>query len=159
MVIPAEIPPDVAARIPERSIDYSNVEPGRNARRDATLVADALVVGSGAGGAVAACLLAEAGFDVLLIEEGGLHKTESFSTNVLEMMRALYRDFGASMILGKPGIIFAEGRCAGGSTVINGGACVGGLQSASSSAGSATSCFLTLARARWSPCSRRSSAR
>ena len=123
MAIPAEIPPEVAARIPERSIDYPNVEPGRDARRDATLVADALVVGSGAGGAVAACLLAEAGLDVLMIEEGGLHKTESFSTSVLEMMRALYRDVGASMILGKPGIVFVEGRCAGGSTVINGGMC------------------------------------
>lgn len=123
MAIAAEIPPEVAARIPERSIDYPNVEPGRDARFDATLVADALVVGSGAGGAVAACILAEAGLDVLIIEEGGLHKTESFSTDVLEMMRALYRDLGASMILGRPGIIFVEGRCAGGSTVVNGGMC------------------------------------
>jgi choline dehydrogenase-like flavoprotein len=123
MAIPADVTAEVAARIPERSIAYPNVESGSDARRDTTLVADAIVVGSGAGGAVAACLLAEAGLDVLVLEEGGLHKTESFSTDVLAMMRALYRDFGASMILGKPGIIFVEGRCVGGSTVINGGMC------------------------------------
>ena len=123
MAIPAEITAEVSARIPERSIAYPNVESGSDARRDMTLVADAIVVGSGAGGAVAACLLAEAGLDVLVLEEGGLHKTESFSTDVLAMMRALYRDFGSSMILGKPAIIFVEGRCVGGSTVINGGMC------------------------------------
>src|SRR5207237_10540853 len=110
-----------ATRTTSRCHATPNVETGSHPRRDMTLVADANVVGSGAGGAVAACLLAEAGLDVLVLEEGGLHKTESFSTDVLAMMRALYRDFGASMILGKPGIIFVEGRCVGGSTVINGG--------------------------------------
>jgi choline dehydrogenase-like flavoprotein len=123
MATPAEIAPGLGDRIPERLIAYPNTESGREARRDATLDADAVVVGSGAGGAVATCLLAEAGLDVLMLEEGGLHLTETFSTNVLEMMRALYRDFGASMILGTPGILFAEGRCVGGSTVINGGMC------------------------------------
>ncbi|MET0153834.1 MAG: GMC family oxidoreductase [Candidatus Binatia bacterium] len=123
MAIPAEITAELGDRIPERRIAYPNTESGREARCDATLAADAVVVGSGAGGAVAACLLAEAGLDVLILEEGSLHRTESFSTSVLEMMRALYRDFGASMILGTPGILFAEGRCVGGSTVINGGMC------------------------------------
>ena len=118
-----EVPAEISARIPERRIAYPNVERGRDARRDTTLVADVIVVGSGAGGAVAACLLAEAGLDVLMLEEGALHKTEDFSTDVLRSMRHLYRDFGSSMILGTPGIIFVEGRCVGGSTVINGGMC------------------------------------
>ena len=118
-----EVPAEISARIPERRIAYPNVEHGRDARRDTTLVADVIVVGSGAGGAVAACLLAEAGLDVLMLEEGALHKTEDFSTDVLRSMRHLYRDFGSSMILGTPGIIFVEGRCVGGSTVINGGMC------------------------------------
>jgi choline dehydrogenase-like flavoprotein len=123
MAILAKISSELAARIPERQIDYSKVESGGEARRDVTLTADAVVVGSGAGGAVAACLLAEGGLDVVMLEEGALRRTESFSTSVLEMMRALYRDFGSSMILGTPGIVFAEGRCVGGSTVINGGMC------------------------------------
>ncbi|MBI2964368.1 MAG: GMC family oxidoreductase [Deltaproteobacteria bacterium] len=121
MAIPAELPAEVSARIPERGLAYPNCESGRGARRGAALAADVLVVGSGAGGAVAACLLAEAGLDVLMLEEGSLHRTESFSTDVLAMMRALYRDLGGSMILGRPPIVFAEGRCVGGSTVINGG--------------------------------------
>jgi choline dehydrogenase-like flavoprotein len=114
-------PTEPAMRIPEHELAYPNVDAGREARRERTLVADAIVVGSGAGGAVAAALLAEAGLDVLVLEEGALHRTESFSADVLGSVRALYRDAGTSMILGRPGIIFAEGRCVGGSTVINGG--------------------------------------
>ncbi|MGH7822403.1 MAG: GMC family oxidoreductase N-terminal domain-containing protein, partial [Candidatus Binatia bacterium] len=117
------IPAEVLERIPERAIAYPNTESGRNARREATLVADVIVVGSGAGGAVAATLLAENGLDVLMIEEGSLERTESFSTDVLRSIRSLYRDAGTTMILGRPGIIFAEGRCVGGSTVINGAMC------------------------------------
>lgn len=117
------IPADLRERIPEYAIDYPNVESGHDARREAMLVADAIVVGTGAGGAVGAALLAEAGLDVLMIEEGSLEKTDSFSTSIPEMIRRLYRDGGTTMILGRPGIIFAEGRCVGGSTVINGGMC------------------------------------
>lgn len=114
---------ELAQRIPERRIVYPNTSSGFDARREATFVADAVVVGTGAGGAVAATILAEAGLDVLMIEEGSLHRTESFTTDVPAMIRALYRDAGTSMILGKPRILFAEGRCVGGSTVINGGMC------------------------------------
>ena len=89
--------------------------------RATTFAADAVVVGTGAGGATAAARLREAGLEVLLLEEGSLHRTESFTTDPSTMARRLYRDAGTSMILGTPGIIFAEGRCVGGSTVINGG--------------------------------------
>ena len=40
---------------------------------------DVVIVGSGAGGATMAVELAEAGVDVVVIEEGGYHPTESFS--------------------------------------------------------------------------------
>ena len=36
------------------------------------------------------------------------------------MIKKLYRNAGAAPILGRPNIIFSEGRCVGGSTVING---------------------------------------
>src|SRR5215813_10184567 len=106
---------------PEHGLTYPNVTRGAAAGRDMTLAADAVVVGSGAGGAVAAARLRDAGLDVLMLEEGGLHAVETFATDPAAMIQRLYRDAGTSMIFGTPPIIFAEGRCVGGSTVINGG--------------------------------------
>lgn len=82
---------------------------------------DAVIVGSGAGGAVMAAELAEGGLSVIVLEEGGHHPTEEFSSDASEMIPKLYRDGGASLALGSPSIRFSEGRCVGGSTVINGG--------------------------------------
>jgi len=106
---------------PEHRLRYPNVMVGSEFRGDAVLVTDAVVVGTGAGGAVAAARLRDAGHDVLMVEEGALERVETFSTDPPEMIRRLYRDAGTSMIFGRPPIIFAEGRCVGGSTVINGG--------------------------------------
>jgi choline dehydrogenase-like flavoprotein len=82
---------------------------------------DAVIVGSGAGGATMAAELAEAGLDVVVIEEGGYHPTESFRPESVRALRTLYRDGGGGMTLGRPSVLFAEGRCVGGSTVVNGG--------------------------------------
>jgi len=106
---------------PEHRIEYPNVTVGAALDGDRELAADAIVVGSGAGGATAAARLRDAGLDVLVLEEGGLHRTETFTTDPATMIQRLYRDAGTTMIFGKPGIIFAEGKCVGGSTVINGG--------------------------------------
>jgi choline dehydrogenase-like flavoprotein len=114
---------EAAVMPPEHAIVYPNVTDGAVLRRDQVFVADAIVVGTGAGGATAAARLGDAGLDVLMLEEGALHRTESFTTDPPAMIQQLYRDAGASMILGRPPIIFAEGKCVGGSTVINGGMC------------------------------------
>ncbi len=89
--------------------------------RDVTIDCDAVVVGSGAGGAVVAAELAEAGLDVVVLEEGGYHPTEEFTGVASDMVPKLYRDHGASMAVGSPVIVYGEGRCVGGSTVVNGG--------------------------------------
>lgn len=83
--------------------------------------ADIVVVGTGAGGAVVGTELAEAGFDVVFVEEGSWHPTSSFNPYISESVPRLYREAGATVILGSPPIPFMEGRCVGGSTVINGG--------------------------------------
>ena len=80
-----------------------------------------VVVGSGAGGATAAAELAEAGVDVIMLEEGGYHPTESFTAGTGRALRTLYRDGGGGMAIGRPSVLYAEGRCVGGSTVVNGG--------------------------------------
>lgn len=89
--------------------------------RAGVLRCDAVVIGSGAGGATAAAELAEAGLDVIVIEEGAYRGAADFSASPSEMIRALYRDAGATAALGSPPILYQEGRTVGGSTVINGG--------------------------------------
>jgi choline dehydrogenase-like flavoprotein len=88
---------------------------------DTVLDADVVIVGSGAGGAPMAAELAEAGFDVIVLEEGGYYSTRDFTADTSKMVQQLYRDGGASMAMGSPPIMFQEGRAVGGSTVINGG--------------------------------------
>jgi len=78
-----------------------------------------LVIGSGAGGAITAATLAEAGRDVLMVEEGARVDTGALATHGSEAMRCLYRHGGLSPILGRRFIAFAEGCCVGGSTEIN----------------------------------------
>lgn len=80
-----------------------------------------LVIGSGAGGSVAAMELAEAGKDVIVIEEGLHYKTADFSNNISEMTQKTWRKSGVTPFWGNPLVGFAEGKCVGGGTVINGG--------------------------------------
>ena len=88
---------------------------------DLNLECGAVIVGSGAGGATVAAELAEAGVDVIMLEEGGYHPTESFTAGTGRALRTLYRDGGGGMAIGHPSVLYAEGRCVGGSTVVNGG--------------------------------------
>lgn len=88
---------------------------------DTVIDSDVVVVGSGAGGATIAAELAEAGFDVVVVEEGSYYQTRDFTADTSAMVRQLYRDGGATMAIGNPPILYQEGRAVGGSTVINGG--------------------------------------
>ena len=88
---------------------------------DHQLEADVVVVGTGAGGAPLGAVLAEAGLDVLFVEEGGYHPTTSFNPYGTQSIARLMRDGGTTAIQGRPLIPYVEGRCVGGSTVINGG--------------------------------------
>jgi choline dehydrogenase-like flavoprotein len=87
----------------------------------ATSVMDAeiLVIGSGAGGATTAAVLAEAGFDVLIVEEGEWVEQGSVVPFSLGQMDRQYRSGGVTVALGLPSIAYTEGCCAGGGTEIN----------------------------------------
>lgn len=85
---------------------------------------DAVVIGSGAGGAMAARTLARAGLDVVVVEEGRRFTVEEFrGSHPLERFAALYRDAGATFALGRPPIILPMGRGVGGTTLVNSGTC------------------------------------
>ena len=79
------------------------------------LTADAVVVGSGAGGAPVAAVLAEAGFDVVLLEAGPRVETREFTGAEGEMMAKLWKTGFAV----DSGLSVYAGACVGGSTVIN----------------------------------------
>jgi len=80
------------------------------------------VVGSGAGGAVAAAALAEADKKVLLLEEGKAYATEDHGS-VLDGFVRMYRDAGATLLLGRPPMTLPLGKTLGGTTAINSSTC------------------------------------
>lgn len=81
--------------------------------------ADAVVVGSGAGGAPIATALAEAGLEVLVLEAGGRLETRDFDGNEAALLPRLMRAATAS----DSGIELYAGACVGGSTVVNDALC------------------------------------
>lgn len=85
---------------------------------DLRLRAEVCVVGSGAGGAVAAKELAEAGRDVVLLEQGGHYTKEDFTQREEEMMPLLFEDMG-QRATEDGSILILQGRNIGGSTVHN----------------------------------------
>ncbi|MFZ6002460.1 MAG: FAD-dependent oxidoreductase [Actinomycetota bacterium] len=82
---------------------------------------EVLVIGSGAGGATTALVLAEAGRSVLVVEEGPEIEPGTLVPFSLQEMEHAYRHHGSSAALGSPPIAYAEGRCVGGSTEVNSG--------------------------------------
>lgn len=83
-----------------------------------TLKADVCVIGSGAGGAVVAAELAAAGFEVLVVEEGGHHTRADFKMREDINYPMLYQESG-SRATKDLGITILQGRAVGGSTVVN----------------------------------------
>ncbi len=89
---------------------------------DLQLEADAVVVGTGAGGATAAETLARAGLRVVMIEEGPLRSSRDFHMLEREAYPSLYQESGARKT--KDGAItILQGRAVGGSTVVNWTSC------------------------------------
>ncbi|WP_156687691.1 GMC family oxidoreductase [Mycobacterium sp. Marseille-P9652] len=86
--------------------------------------ADAVIVGSGAGGAMAARTLARAGLDTVVLEEGRRWTVDDFrTTHPIDRYAGLYRGAGATVAVGRPSIVLPIGRAVGGTTVVNSGTC------------------------------------
>ncbi len=85
------------------------------------LRAEVAVIGSGPGGAVTACHLAEAGRDVVLVEEGAGADQGPCPPFSREEMERRYRNGGLTVALGPTKVNYVEGRCVGGGSEINSG--------------------------------------
>jgi choline dehydrogenase-like flavoprotein len=85
---------------------------------DLTLTADAVIVGSGAGGGVVAAELAAAGKDVVVLEKGGYYSESDFTGREAEMMPALYLRQGL-LATSDLGMSVLAGSCLGGGTLVN----------------------------------------
>lgn len=84
-----------------------------------TVECEVLVVGSGPGGAMTAAVLAEAGHEVLLVEEGRDLSVDSAPSYTLAEMDQKYRAGGLTSTFGETNVTYIEGRCVGGASEIN----------------------------------------
>ncbi|WP_374355596.1 GMC family oxidoreductase N-terminal domain-containing protein [Chitinimonas sp.] len=84
-----------------------------------TLSADVVIVGSGAGGGMAAEILALAGLKVVIVEEGALrYASRDFKMREADAYPALYQESAGRQTRDK-GITILQGRTVGGSTTVN----------------------------------------
>lgn len=83
-----------------------------------TLSCDVVIIGSGAGGGITAEVLTQSGLKVLIVEEGPLKTSTDFRQNEAEAYATLYQEGGARQSMDRA-ISILQGRCVGGSTVVN----------------------------------------
>lgn len=100
---------------------------GRGLERGFEERCDVVVVGSGAGGAVVAKELAEAGYEIIVLEEGPHYTPDEIASfKPSESLRRMWREAGllAAMGIGPTPVIgITVGRNVGGSSVHTGGVC------------------------------------
>lgn len=84
---------------------------------------EVVVIGSGAGGAVAASNLADQGYEVLVVEAGPYLPSSRITPHEAHMSSSLFKD-GALQTTRDRDLIVFQGRTVGGSTVINNGICL-----------------------------------
>lgn len=79
---------------------------------------DVVIVGSGAGAGITAELLAKAGLQVVIVEEGPLKSSTDFRQLESEAYPTLYQESAARKTADRA-ITILQGRCVGGSTTVN----------------------------------------
>jgi choline dehydrogenase-like flavoprotein len=91
---------------------------GKHGQAPAKIVCDVAIVGSGAGGGITAELLAKAGLQVVIVEEGPLRSSTDFDQRESTAYPSLYQESAARKTEDKA-INILQGRCVGGSTTVN----------------------------------------
>lgn len=84
---------------------------------------DVIVIGSGAGGGVAAYNIAAQGYKVLIVEAGPFYPSHAITHHELDMIAKLYKHGALQTSTNRDFVVF-QGRCVGGSSTINNGICL-----------------------------------
>ncbi len=109
---PASAPVPVPHALPDRVITAATF------RVASVITADAIVIGSGAGGAVAAARLAEAGKCVVILESGEFVPSDEFTELDAPMTQRLYAERGLRAT-DDLAVSMVQGATVGGSTTVN----------------------------------------
>lgn len=102
----------------ENGEEGREIRPVRNPGAGEVVRAEVCVIGTGAGGAVAAARLAEAGRDVVLLEAGGFWPPASFDEDEAVQLPRLYAE-QANRSTDDLSIPIFQGECVGGGTTVN----------------------------------------
>jgi choline dehydrogenase-like flavoprotein len=106
-------------RFPDDDLPEGAVVDGETVTRATDDAFDVVVIGSGAAGATAAYTLARAGLSVGIAEEGPWLKTRDVRTDVHTTWNRFMRQSGMQVLQGKAYMPLIQGRCVGGSTLVN----------------------------------------
>ncbi|TQV89098.1 FAD-binding protein [Aliikangiella coralliicola] len=79
---------------------------------------DVVIVGTGAGGGIAAEILSRSGLKVVMVEEGPLKTSADFKMQEKQAYADLYQEVAGRQTIDKS-IQILQGRCVGGSTTVN----------------------------------------
>jgi choline dehydrogenase-like flavoprotein len=109
VVLPTHIAPPPLPR---------GVIPAVAMRDDRHRTADVVVIGTGAGGAVTAARLAEAGFEVVVLESGAYRTRADFDEREAELTEKLYAE-GGLRTTDDASVALVQGNTVGGSTTVN----------------------------------------
>ena len=108
---------------PETGSWWQQVTQGSDITEDLELEAEAVVVGTGAGGAVVASELASQGHAVVMVESGDYFTRRTFDGRAWDRQQDMWFLGGNTMTVGNCLIYLPIGETVGGTTTVNSGTC------------------------------------
>ncbi len=113
-----------AGEMPISRVDGREIDPAHVLlASDIASEYDVIVVGSGAGGALAAYHVAAQGYKVLIVEAGPFYPSHHITHHELDMVAELFKHGALQTSTNRDFVVF-QGRCVGGSSTINNGICL-----------------------------------